>query len=198
MSEFGGSPVTRWGLSGSPVTWWGGGWQVTLLEVFLRCRSSCDCSFPMVSWLVPAEHAGDGSKAKGKPSVRRTPLAKIKAKRRGTVFANFCKNYFAQNGGGHAKLKEAALAWAKLSPKEKAKHADPSSEEKASGGLSPPIAAEPLMPPHPRRQAAASPRRSTTTSAWGTTRWCRAKLPSGRGRMGKPWRWNIAVDAAWR
>ena len=46
-----------------------------------------------------------------------------------------------------AALAWAALAWAKLSLKEKAKHADPPSEEKASGGLSPPIAAEPLMPP---------------------------------------------------
>ena len=114
----------------------GGWWQVTLLEVPLRCHSSCECSFAMGRRRVPElqvkveVHAGEAPKAKGKPKVSTTSPAKIKAKRRGTVFASFCKIYFAKNVGGHQKLKEAALAWSMLTPKQKAKHADRQCEEK--------------------------------------------------------------------
>ena len=49
---------------------------------------------------------------------------KAAAKRRGTVFATFCKDFFAKNPGGHKRLQAAARAWGVLTPRKKAKYAD--------------------------------------------------------------------------
>ena len=45
-------------------------------------------------------------------------------KRHGTVFARFCRSFFASNGGGGGRLRAAACAWKELPPEMKAAYAD--------------------------------------------------------------------------
>ena len=66
--------------------------------------------------------------------IVRLPVdAKVKAsKRRGTVFATFCKIFFAKNtGGGYGRLQAAALAWSALTPRQKAQYAERTSAPRA-------------------------------------------------------------------
>ena len=116
---------------------------------------------------VPKLQDGAGPKTKGNPTVIATSLAKSQAKIRQSVFASFCRTYFAESGGGYQKLSEAALAWSKLTPKQKAKYAGHQCEEKGedkdwerfalappmapsgpsdSSGLSPPKSSGPSLP----------------------------------------------------
>ena len=126
---------------------------------------------------VPKLQEGAGPKTKGKPTVIATSPAKSQAKSRGSVFASFCKTYFAENGGGYQTLREAALAWSKLTPKQKAKHAGLQCEEKGKDKDDEPIAekgkdkddepialAPPMAPLGPSDSSGLSPPKSSGLS----------------------------------
>ena len=150
-----GSHVTGGGRSSWVTDGGGDGWWVEMVgsrenrSVRITGRSPLELPFAMAPRLVPA--------STNKPMTVRSHVSRpkaickarmgmaklntiqpettacpgtFKAKRRGTVFAKFCKSFFAEKGGGHGQLQAAARAWNMLTPKQKATHTDAGRLEK--------------------------------------------------------------------